>query len=216
MGPARLPWLVARREFAVERAARDLTVTVVPFVGATLLLAGLAFGPDPTRLQGTAPGVVWLAVLFAAVMMAQQVASTERAEGCWDLLCTQVSPAGLFLGKLAAAWLWLMMTWVGTALLALVLFDATMPAMAFGAGLLGTLGVAATTVTLGVLTGGSHRRGGLLAVLLLPASLPALLAGVASADPASSQEPVWLALLVAYDAVAVTAAWAVFPMMLEE
>jgi heme exporter protein B len=51
--------------------------------------------------------------------------------------------------------------------------------------------------------------------LLLPAGLPALLAGV---QLASGNGPVlpWAVLVTVYAAVVVTAAWAVFPALLEE
>lgn len=216
MNGARRSLLVARRELDIEAASRDLAVTVAPFVAATLLLAGLAFGPAPDRLAATAPGVVWLAVLFAAASMAGHVAAAEEADGCWDLLRAMVTPAGLLAGKLAALWLWLAATWAGAAMLAVVLFDAAMPAAGVAAGLLGTLGVAAVTVVLGVVVRGQRRRAGMLAVLLLPAGLPALLAGVAAATPGTPGPVRWLALLVAYDALAVALAWAVFPALLEE
>ena len=49
---------VARRELVLEGASRDLAVTVAPFVGATVILAGLAFGPAPDRLAAAAPAAV--------------------------------------------------------------------------------------------------------------------------------------------------------------
>lgn len=206
---------VAARELAVEAAGRDATVTVLPLVLAALLLAGLGMGASPEVRVIIAPGLVWLVVLFAAVPLARAVAAAERAEGTWDLLRGTLRPGALFTGKLAAVWLWLALTWLGAALLAAAGFDAPLRAGGVAGGLLGTAGVAAATVVFGVALAEPGRRSGLLAVLLLPAALPALLAGAQTGTAEVAPLP-WLALLVAYDAVAIAVAWAVFPVLLEE
>jgi heme exporter protein B len=89
------------------------------------------------------------------------------------------------------------------------------PPQAVYGGAVGTLALAALTTGFGVLTASGARRRGLLAALLLPAGLPALLAGV---QLASANVPVlpWAVLVTLYAAVVVVAAWAVFPALLEE
>lgn len=207
--------LIARRDVAVEVAGREAAVAVLPFVLAALVLGGLAFGPDPARLAAVAPGLVWLVVLIAAVPLARGVAAAEREDGCWDLLRSQVRPSALLAGKVAVLWAWLALSWLVAAALAAAALAAPMTAAAAAGGILGTAGLAAVTTVFGVLLADSAQRGGLLAVLVLPVALPALLAGVQAATPGVDALP-WLAVLAAYDALAVTVAWAVFPVLLEE
>lgn len=206
---------IARRDVAVEVAGREAAVAVLPFVLAALLLGGLGFGPDPLRLAAVGPGLVWLVVLVSAVPLARGVAAAERDDGCWDLLRTQVHPSALLAGKVAVLWAWLALTWLVAAALAAGALGAPLTAAAAAGGILGTAGLAAVTTVLGVLLADSAERGGLLAVLVLPVALPALLAGVQAATPGVEALP-WLALLVVYDVLAVTVAWAVFPVLLEE
>lgn len=207
--------LIARRDVAVEVAGREAAVAVLPFVLAALVLGGLAFGPDPARLAAVAPGLVWLVVLIAAVPLARGVAAAEREDGCWDLLRSQVRASALLAGKVAVLWAWLALSWLVAAALAAAALAAPMTAAAVAGGILGTAGLAAVTTVFGVLLADSAQRGGLLAVLVLPVALPALLAGVQAAAPGVDALP-WLAVLAAYDALAVTVAWAVFPVLLEE
>lgn len=206
---------VLRRELMVERAGREALVTTGPFLAAFVVLAGLAFGPGPAQLAATAPGTVWLAVLVAAVPLSRAVAATEVAEDGWDLLRGLAGPGALFAGKLLAVWAGLLCTWVLASALVLVTFDVRPPPGAVWGGLVGTLGLAAATTVLGVLVASGTRRRGLLATLLLPTGLPALLAGTQLATPGRPVLP-WAVMMGVYAVVLMTAAWAVFPTLLEE
>jgi len=206
---------VMRRELDVERAGREVTVTTVPYIAAFVVLAGLAFGPAPSELARSAAGTVWLAVLVAAVTVGHSVAGVEIAEQSWDLLRGLVDPGALFLGKLLAVWAALGLTWLFASALVAVLFDAPPPGSAVWAGVFGTLGLAALTTALGVLVASGARRRGLLAALILPAGLPALLAGTQLTTPDVPALP-WAVMMATYAAVLLTVSWAVFPALLEE
>lgn len=206
---------VVRRELDVEAAGREATSTVLPFVLAAVVLAGLSMGPVPDVLRTVGPGVVWLVVLFAAPTLARGVAAGERDEGTWDMLRGLLPATALLGGKVGGLWVHYLVTWAVAATLVAVMFPLPVPWSAVAAGPLGTLGLAALTVAFGTLLAGVRRRAGLLAVLLLPLALPVLLAGVATATPGQSHLP-WLALLAGYDALVLVAVWAVHPALLEE
>lgn len=214
-GAARQARLVFRREIRLEIAGREATVTALPFVAAALLLAGISFDARPTILRETAPGLVWLVVLMAATPLTHAVAATERREDAWDLVRAVTSPGALLAGKIAALWTGLLSCWAVAEALAVVLLGATPTWSGVVGGLLGTAGVAALVCVFGVMLGDGARRPGLLAVLLLPMALPALLAGVQTSAPGPGASP-WLVLLLAYDAIVLTACWAVFPTLLED
>lgn len=215
MSGLRQALVLAGRDLTVEAAGRDTAVTVAPFAVAAVLLVGLGAGTAPETLAAVGPTVVWLVVLLAAVPVSGVLASQERQDGCWDLLRGLLQPTALLAGKVAVAWLLLSAVWAVTAVLVAVLYTVTLPAAAVVAGVLGTLGVATVTVLFAVVVSAQTRRPGLLGVLVLPAALPVLLAG-AQAAAAPETAVAWLALLGAYDAVALAVAWAVFPVLLEE
>lgn len=214
MNAWRLGALVAARELRVEAAGREQVSVVAPFSLAVVVLGGVAFGPRPDVLAVVAPGLGWLVVLFVATVLAGSVAAAEHDEGCWDVLRATVPAAALLGGKLAALWVGLVITFAGTMLLVAALLGGQLAVGAIPAGLLGTLGVAAITTVLGTVVGAS-RRGGMLAVLLLPATLPALIAGSQASTTSVDALP-WLALLAAYDLMALALAWAIYPVLLEE
>lgn len=206
---------VAARDLRIEWSGREALTVVLPLAAATVLLAGLGFGPRPDVLAAVAPALSWLVVLFAAVPLTRGVAAAERVEGCWDLLRSVVPPVALLMGKVLALWLWLTATWAISAVMSIALLNGSLANGAVAAAPLGTLGVAAVTVTFGTLLAGVDGRSGLLGVLLLPAGLPALLAGTQAGTPGVAALP-WLAVLAAYDLITLSVAWAVFPLLLEE
>lgn len=206
---------ILRRELAVERAGREALVTTAPYVAAFVVLAGLAFGPAPQQLESTAAGTIWLAVLVAAVPLSRSVATVEVAEDSWDVLRGLTTPGSLFAGKLLAVWASLVLSWSLASGLVVVLFEVQLPWAAVWAAFAGTLGLAAATTVLGVLVAAGTRRRGLLATLLLPAGLPALLAGTQLTMPGRPVLP-WAVMMGLYAVVLVTATWAVFPALLEE
>lgn len=215
MSPLRQGLVLAGRDLAVEAAGRDTVVTVAPLAVAAVILVALGAGVAPDTLAVVGPTVLWLVVLLATVPVSAALVSQEREDGCWHLLRGLLQPAALLAGKVAVAWLLLGAVWAVTAGLVAALYTITLPAAALAAGLLGTLGVATVTVLFAVVVSGASRRAGLLAVLVLPAALPVLLAG-AQAAVAPETALAWLALLAAYDAAALVVAWAVFPVLLEE
>ena len=206
---------VARRDLRTELTGRELSAAVVPFLAAAALLAGIAFGSDPTVLSAVAPGMVWLLVLFAAVALGRGVVVGERQDRCWDLLRGVVSPTALLAGKGAAVWVELMVAWLVVTALVTVLFGTPPTAAGVAAGALGTLALAAVTTVFAVTLGGAGGGEGLLAVVVLPAGLPLLVAGT-QAGAASGNALPWVALLGAIAAITATLAWAVFPTLLEE
>lgn len=190
-------------------------MTTAPFTAAFVVLAGLAVGPAPADLTAAAPGVVWLAVLVSAVPLSRTVAATEAADDSWDLLRGLVRPGALLTGKVGAVWLGLLAHWLLVSALVVVLFELPLRPAAVAAGVLGTLALAGLTTALGVLVAAGARRRGLLSALLLPAGLPALLAGTQLATPDVPAVP-WTVMMVLYAAVVLAACWAVFPALLEE
>lgn len=206
---------VLHREVAVERAGREVLTTTLPLAAAFVVLAGLAFGPSPQALERTAGGTVWLTVLVATVPVARALLSADVTEDAWDVLRGLTAPGSLYTGKLLAVWAALGLVWALALALVVVLFDVRPSLSALGAGVLGTLALASLTTAVGVLVASGARRRGLLPALVLPAGLPALLAGAQLTTPGAPALP-WVVLLISYAAVLLTASWAVFPALLEE
>ena len=148
-------------------------VTVVPF----------AVGPDMPLLGRIGPAMLWIGALLATLLGLDRIFSADREDGSLDVMMLSATPLELIAAAKGAA------HWVATGL------PLTIAAPLFGL-LLGVEPGALGTVTLTLLTGTpaitflgligaalavALPRGGLLvAVLILPLTIPVLIFGVAA------------------------------------
>jgi heme exporter protein B len=154
-----------------------VVVTLMPF----------ALGPDLALLKRIGPAILWLAALLASLLALDRLFAVDQEDGSLDLLLMSRAPLELVVAVkglahwlttglpliIAAPLIGLLLNLDGLAEAALVLtLLVGTPALTF----IGLIG-AAIAVAL--------RRGGLLlAVLVLPLTVPVLIFGVAAANAA--------------------------------
>jgi len=212
---------IAAKDVRAEIRAKHAIATLLPFAATLLVSFGFAFGPGRDVLLRTAPGLLWMAVLFAAVIAARRAYQIESEDGALEgLLLAPIDKAAVFLGKAAAVALQLLMLVACALVLVVVLFDLTVRdplvlAAAFG---LGAVGLAAVGGLFGVLAEAARTREALFPTLVLP--LVVLVAGVRATDLAATgrtdEAIVWLGLLVAFDVVFVSLGVLVFGFLMED
>jgi len=174
--------LVAGKDLRIEMRSRVLVNQVAPFGAIVLVLFAFALGPDAQDLLRAAPGVFWVAVLFASLLAIQRAFAIESVDGARDgLRLAGLDPAGVFLGKAAA---------VSAQLIAVELLLGAGAVLLFGehvhdvwalvaACVAGTLGLAGSGVLYGALAAGLRVRETLLPLLVLPVVAPVLVFAIA-------------------------------------
>lgn len=152
-----------------------VVVTLVPF----------AIGPDLALLKRIGPAVLWLAALLANLLALDRLFAADHDDGSLDLLLMSRVPLELVVAvKGVAHWLTTGLPLVIAAPLIGLLLNLDAAAQA---GLVLTLLVGTPALTfiglIGAAIAVALRRGGLLlAVLVLPLTVPVLIFGVAAAD----------------------------------
>jgi heme exporter protein B len=214
---------VASKDLRIEVRGRYALGSLLPFAGTVLIAFGLSLGPGRTLLQQTAPGLLWLAVLFASVLAFRRSYEAEGEDGAIEgLLLAPVDKASIFLGKAGAVIVQLLVLESMVLVLVAVLFDLPLraPAVVAATFVLGTVGLAAVGSLFGVLTESARTREAVLPLLVLPLATPVLVAGVNATALATSghgaEASSWLGLLLAFDAVFVAAGTLVFGYLLED
>src|SRR5690554_2467562 len=159
------------------------------FFLVVVAIVPLGVGPDRPMLERLAPGMLWVALLLAALLTLDRLFQADNEDGSLDLLSAGPLPLELVaVAKSLAHWLVTGLPLVIAAPvlgLLLSLPPETMPslilAMLVGTPALSFIGAVGAALTVGI------RRGGLLASLLvLPFYIPVLIFGVGAASAASA------------------------------
>ena len=171
--------------------------TALGFYLVVVVMTPLGLGPDLNLLARIAPGILWVALLLAALLSADRIFHNDYEDGGLDLLTMGSLPLPLVVAiKSLGHWL---TTGVPLALLApllgllLNLPTQAIPLLVLSM-LAGTPAVSFVAAIGASLTLGLRRSGLLLALLVLPLYVPVLIFGVATASaaitgPASSWPP---------------------------
>jgi heme exporter protein B len=181
-----------RREIRIARRGGGGAAVGVIFFLVIAAIFPFAVGPDLNLLARIGPAILWIAVLLSTLLGLDRLFQADHEDGSLDLMLTGETPLELIvLVKCAAHWL--------TTALPLIVI-----APVFGLALAQD-GAALTRVTLSLLAGTpaltligavgaavtvSLRRGNLMmAVLVLPLTIPVLIFGVSAAG-AGAADPV--------------------------
>ena len=216
---------VARKDAISELRGRHATGTTIFFAAIVLLLFGFALGPDANRLEEAAPGLLWLAIVFAGLLAVGRLHEMEAEDGALEQLALYpVSRHALYLGKALAGFAAMLV--LGVALLPIValLYRVDLLAAWLPLGLtlvLGAAGFAAVATAYAALTVRMEARAVLLPLLVLPVVAPLLLAAVKATAAALGGDPfgelgAWLQLLAGFDVLMVIAGAVTYRFGLED
>jgi heme exporter protein B len=222
---ARVALAIARKDALSELRGRHATVSTLFFAAIVLLLFGFALGPDAARLAAAAPGLLWLAVVFAGLLAVSRLHLLETDDGALEQLALypvsrRAIYAGKALGGLAVMLLLGLLVLGAVGILFAVDIGAAWPALLLTV-ILGALGIAAVGTFYAGITVRLRAREVMLPLLMLPVLAPLLLATVKATAAALAGDPLgelgaWLQLLVAFDVLMLAAGLATYGYLLED
>jgi heme exporter protein B len=206
------------------RTKEALSSTVV-FALLVLLVFNFGFEPGTRDIEEVGAGILWSAILFAAVLAMNRLLLNEREGGGLEgLMLTPLSRADLYLAKTLTLLSFLALASTVTLLLFVVLYNVSIGARLlplFGVVLAGVVGLAALGTTFATIAVRTRTREVMLPLLLIPLAVPLLIACVevtsaliAARDLAA--EGHWLRLLLVFDVVFLALGYATYPAILEE
>jgi len=221
----RVALAIARKDALAELRGRHATVSTLFFAAVVLLLFGFALGPDSARLAAAAPGLLWLAVVFAGVLAVNRLHLLETDDGALEQLALYpVARRAIYAGKALAGFaamllLGLLVLGAVGVLFAVDIVSPWLPLLATV--VLGALGVAAVGTFYAGVTVRLRAREVMLPLLMLPVLAPLLLGAVKATSAALAGDPfgelgAWLQLLVAFDVIMVVAGAATYGFLLED
>ena len=180
-------WQLVKRDLAIAWREGGTLGIALGFYFIVVALLPLSLGPDLNLLSRIAPGVLWVALLLAALLSLGRLFEVDDEDGSLEVLATGPLPLeAVVAAKSLAHWL---VTGVPLTLLAPILglllnlppegYPVLMASMLAGTPAISFLGAVGAALTL------RARRGGLLlGLLMLPLFVPTLIFGISAVDAA--------------------------------
>jgi heme exporter protein B len=203
---------LARKDLLLELRARDTLPAMLLFVVTSLVVFHFALPADASQVA--ARGLLWVAIVFTAILGLTRAFVAEREQRLMDgLLLAPCDRSAIWLAKGIAVLAFLGLAEV-VALPAFALFFSGIGWAAIAGVVLADLGIAAVGTLLAAMASVSRVRELLLPLLFLPLAIPIIVGGVGASvgeDPAS-----YLGFLALYDAVFAIISWASFEYVVAE
>jgi heme exporter protein B len=202
---------LARKDLLLELRGRETLPAMALFVVAMLVAFRFALTEDQTDAAG---GLLWVAIVFTALLGLGRAFVAEREQGVLDaLVLAPCDRSAIWLGKLAATLVFLVLVEL-IALPAFAIFFTGLDAATLAAVALADVGICAVGTLLAAMAVAGRARELLLPLLFLPLAIPIVIGGVGATvvdDPSS-----YLGFLGLYDLLFAILAWATFDYVVTE
>jgi heme exporter protein B len=203
---------LARKDLLLELRARDTLPAMLIFVIATLVVFHFALPSGSSDLASN--GLLWVAILFTALLGLGRSFVPEREQGVLDgLVLAPCDRSAIWLAKSLAVLAFLAAVEV-VALPAFAIFFSGIDGTTVAAVVLADLGICAVGTFLAAMAAAGRARELLLPLLFLPLAIPIVVGGVGASVAANSGR--YLAFLALYDVIFAVICWASFEYVVTE
>ena len=215
---------LAWKDILLEIRTRDIVVSALIFAFLVVVVFNFALNVTPRVVDDLAPGILWVAFVFAGILAMNRAFVLEKDRGSLEgLLLTPASRDAIYFGKALGTFLFMVVVEIVLLPVFAVLFNFS----AFSPGLLlaivlATLGFATVGTLFSAIAVHTRSREIMLPVLFLPVIVPVIIAAVQSSAGSigggSSEVSVarWLGLIAVFDVVFLVVCPWVFGMVVEE
>jgi len=191
------------------------------FALLVLVIFNFAFELRVDNKAAIAPGVLWVAFVFASLLGLGRTIAAEREKGSMDrLLLCPVDRKAVYLAKLLGNLLFIGVVEIVALPVYAALFNVPLFAGALlPVVLLGTLGIAAIGTLFSAMAAATRARELLLPVLVFPLIVPVVISAVRATGSlivAAPNEPPWLGLITAFDVIFLSMSMLMFAYVIEE
>jgi len=203
---------LARKDLLLELRAKDTLPAMLLFVAAVFVVFHFALPGTPSRLETT--GLLWVAILFTALLGLGRAFVPEREQGTMDgLVLAPCDRSAIWLAKSLATLAFLAAAEL-VALPLYALFFHRIGGAAVLAVVLADIGICAVGTFLGAMAVATRARELILPLLFLPLAIPVVVGAVGGSVAHNPGR--YLGFLALYDALFAVICWASFEYVVSE
>lgn len=211
------------KDIVLEARTRE-TLPALFVLGVLILVAfHFSLAMRPEDIGRVASGILWVAIVFAAMLALGRTFVIERDNGCIEgLMTSPIDRGSIYLAKLTVNTILLLAFEVLLVPVFALFFDVPLfahPLRLAAIMAAGTIGIAATGTLFALAALGTRAREMVLPLLVLPLQAPLLIAAVQATElvlQGSALDALGVrgTLLVSFDVLFVTAGWLLFEFVL--
>jgi heme exporter protein B len=203
---------LTRKDLLLELRARDTLPAMLLFVVVVFVV--YPFSLPPSSSERAASGLLWVAILFTALLGLGRAFVPEREQRVLDaLVLTPADRSAIWLAKSLATLAFLVLAEL-VALPIFALFFHGLDAATIAAIALADIGICAVGTFLGAMAVATRARDLLLPLLFLPLAIPIVIGGVGAS--VVDHPGRYLEFLGLYDAIFALVCWAAFEYVVAE
>ena len=218
-------WLIVRKDLVTELRTKEMFSAMFIFSLLVMVIFNFAFDPGASYVNEVAPGILWVAIIFAGVLGLNRSFVNEQENSCLQgLMLSPIDRGSIFLGKFAANLLFMLIIELFIFPVFVIFFNigvlAVLPQLVLIA-LLSTTGFSAVGTLLAGMSASTKTREVLLPILFFPLVVPVIIAAVKATGRVINGDPLarlagWLQLLVAFDIIFLIICFLTFEFVIEE
>lgn len=208
------------KDIRYELRSKQTWLGMGMFALLVLVIFNFTFDLRVDNVSAIAPGVLWIAFIFASLLGLGRTLAAEREQHSMDrLLLCPVNRKAIYLAKLLGNLLFIGVVEIVALPIYALLFNVSLPAALFLIVLLGTLGIATIGTLFSVMAAATRARELLLPILVFPLIVPVVISVVRATQQLmvpTVNEPPWIGLLIAFDVIFLSVSMLMFQYVVEE
>ena len=208
------------KDIRYELRSRQTWLGMGMFALLVLVIFNFTFDLRVDNISAVAPGVLWIAFIFASLLGLGRTLAAEREQHSMDrLLLCPVDRKAIYLAKLLGNLLFIGVVEIVALPIYALLFNVPLPAALLLIVLLGTLGIATIGTLFSVMAAATRARELLLPILVFPLIVPVVISVVRATQQLMAptvNEPPWIGLLIAFDVIFLSISMLTFQYVVEE
>jgi heme exporter protein B len=218
-------WAVVWKDVLAEIRTREALISMLVFSLLVIVMFNFAFEPGTETVREMAPGILWVAFIFAGVLGLNKSFVGEKENDCIQgLLLSPADRSAIYLGKMISNVIFMGVV-EAIALPAFAIFfnyniAPVLPRLILVI-ILATVGFSSVGTLFSAMSVNTRAREVMLPVLMFPVVVPVLISAVKATGKILASRPVaeyasWMKILVAFDVIFIVASVLTFEYVLEE
>lgn len=218
-------YAIIKKDVTTELRAKEAISAMLVFGIIVIVMFNFAFNLSSQEQITIAPGLLWIAFIFAGILGLNHSFTAEHENNCLQgLMLTPIPRSVIYIGKLAGSTLFMFLAELAMLGFFVWLYDVRFTGrwhLLLLTMLLGTLGYCIVGTLFSAISAGTRVRSFMLPILQLPIVVPVIIASVESTSVLLQEDAIigyfdWLKILLSFNVIFFTVCVMLFEYVLEE